>query len=87
MTSQDSQYQNNDYWQNGEYSSQAYIKKEPQDQTQDLPEGESSNRASELANNFLTNLTFTEAFSKLETSETTGDSKGKSELNKRFHDL
>ncbi|CAG8592643.1 15041_t:CDS:2 [Rhizophagus irregularis] len=83
MTSQDSQYQNNDYWQNGEYSSQAYIKKEPQDQTQDLPEGESSNRASELANNFLTNLTFTEAFSKLETSETTGDSKGKSELNKK----
>lgn len=40
MTSQDSQYQNNDYWQNGEYSSQAYIKKEPQDQTQDLPEGQ-----------------------------------------------
>lgn len=45
--------------------------------------GESSIRASELANNFLTNLTFTEAFSKLETSETTGDSKGKSELNKK----
>jgi len=83
MTSQDSQYQN-EYWQNGDYSTQAYIKKEPPDQNQDLPEGESSDRATELANNFLTNLTFeTEAFSKMETSETTGDTKGKSELNKK----
>jgi hypothetical protein len=30
----------NDYWgQGGEYSSQVYIKKEPQDQSQDMPEG------------------------------------------------
>jgi hypothetical protein len=46
--------------------------------------GESSNRASELANNFLTNLVIEpEAFSKLETSETAGETKGKSELNKK----
>lgn len=66
----------NDYWrQTDDYTSQVYIKQEPQDQAQEMPEGDSVNRVSELATSFLSRIE-PEVFVKSEgTPETAGDTK------------
>ncbi|CAG8500106.1 4705_t:CDS:10 [Funneliformis mosseae] len=66
----------NDYWrQTDDYTSQVYIKQEPQDQAQEMPEGDSVNRVSALATSFLSRIE-PEVFVKSEgTPETAGDTK------------